>query len=144
MRPLQHDAIRNKPGSIIPSRLIGHKLLVRLYDDRLDIFQGGPHLLTLPRGRSRPNGKHGHVVDYRHVIHSLRRKPMALLNPVYRDQLLPRRAYARAFDALLAQAGEKAACRMMVSLGRLRGGIFSGGQNRERLRSMVYEEVIDL
>jgi hypothetical protein len=26
-----------------------------------------------------PNGKHGHVIDYRHVIHSLRRKPMALL-----------------------------------------------------------------
>ncbi len=100
----------------VPSRLIGHKLLVRLYDDRLDVFQGGSHLLTLPRGRSRPNGKHGHVVDYRHVIHSLRRKPMALLNLVYRDQLFPRRAYARAFDALLAQAGEKAVCRTMVSL----------------------------
>jgi hypothetical protein len=42
---------------------------------------------------------HGHVVDYRHVIHSLRRKPMALLNLVYRDQLFPRRVYARAFDA---------------------------------------------
>ena len=26
-----------------------------------------------------PNGAHGHVVDYRHVIHSLRRKPMALM-----------------------------------------------------------------
>ncbi len=100
----------------VPSRLIGHKLLVRLYDDRLDVFQGGTHLFTLPRGRSRPNGKHGHVVDYRHVIRSLRRKPMALLNLVYRDQLFPRRAYARAFDALLAQAGEKAACRTMVSL----------------------------
>jgi transposase InsO family protein len=100
----------------VPSRLIGHKLLVRLYDDRLDVFQGATHLFTLPRGRSRPNGKHGHVVDYRHVIHSLRRKPMALLNLVYRDQLFPRRAYARAFDALLAEAAEKAACRTMVGL----------------------------
>jgi transposase InsO family protein len=100
----------------VPSRLIGHKVLVRLYDDRLDVFQGATHLFTLPRGRSRPNGKHGHVVDYRHVIHSLRRKPMALLNLVYRDQLFPRRAYARAFDALLAEAAEKAACRTMVGL----------------------------
>lgn len=100
----------------VPSRLIGHKLLVRLYDDRLDVFQGATHLFTLPRGRSRPNGKHGHVVDYRHVIHSLRRKPMALLNLVYRDQLFPRRAYARAFDALLAEAAEKAACRTMVGV----------------------------
>ena len=100
----------------VPSRLIGHKLLVRLYDDRLDVFQGATHLFTLSRGRAGTNGKHGHVVDYRHVIHSLRRKPMALLNLVYRDQLFPRRAYRKAFDALLAGAGEKAACKTMVSL----------------------------
>jgi transposase InsO family protein len=100
----------------VPSRLIGHKLLVRLYDDRLDVFQGATHLFTFSRGRSGPNGKHGHVVNYRHVIHSLRRKPMALLNLVYRDQLFPRRAYRKAFDALLAEAGEKAACKTMVGL----------------------------
>lgn len=59
----------------VPSRLIGHRLRVRLYDDRLDLFIGGTHLMTLPRGRSFNNGSHGHVVDYRHVIHSLRRNP---------------------------------------------------------------------
>jgi hypothetical protein len=100
----------------VPSRLIGHKLLVRLYDDRLEVFQGATHLFDLSRGRPGPNGKHGHVIDYRHVIHSLRRKPMALLNLVYRDQLFPRRAYARAFDGLLTDAGEKAACKTMVAL----------------------------
>ena len=100
----------------VPSRLIGHKLLVRLYDDRLEVFQGSTHLFDLPRGRPGPNGKHGHVVEYRHVIHSLRRKPMALLNLVYRGQLFPRRAYARAFDMLLAESGEKAACKIMVGL----------------------------
>src|SRR5436305_13483988 len=79
----------------VPSRLIGHQLRVRLYDDRLDVFVGGTHLVTLPRGRPHSNGKHDQVVDYRHVIHSLRRKPMALLNLVYRDRLLPRYAYRR-------------------------------------------------
>jgi len=39
---------------------------------------------------------------------------MALLNLVYRDQLFPRRAYARAFAALLAEGSEKQACRTMV------------------------------
>ena len=75
----------------MPSRLIGHRLRVRLYDDRLEVFQGA-HASHRPcrAGAPRPNGKHGHVVDYRHVIHSLRRKPMALLNLVYRDQLFPR------------------------------------------------------
>jgi hypothetical protein len=100
----------------VPSRLIGHRLRVRLYDDRLDCFQGSTHIVTLRRGRPRANGKHGHVIDYRHVIHSLRRKPMALLNLVYRDQLFPRRAYALAFDALLAGLGERSACRAMVGL----------------------------
>lgn len=100
----------------VPSRLIGHRLRVRLYDDRLDVFVGGTHLMTLPRGRSKPNGAHGHVVDYRHIIHSLRRKPMALLNLVYRDQLFPREAYARTFEHLLEELPERKACRTMVDL----------------------------
>ncbi|MBF0202302.1 MAG: IS21 family transposase, partial [Desulfamplus sp.] len=61
----------------VPSRLIGHRLRVRLYDDRLDVFIGGTPLMTLPRGRASASGKHDQVVNYRHVIHSLRKKPMA-------------------------------------------------------------------
>jgi hypothetical protein len=41
---------------------------------------------------------------------------MALLNLIYRDLLFPRRAYALAFEALLAELGERAACRAMVGL----------------------------
>jgi transposase InsO family protein len=100
----------------VPSRLIGHRLRVRLYDDRLECFLGATPLMTLRRGRPQLNGKHGHVVDYRHVIHALRRKPMALLNLVYREQLFPRYAYRRAFEALLVGASEKQACRTIVGL----------------------------
>ena len=100
----------------VPSRLIGHRLRVRLYDDRLELFVGGTHLMTMRRGRAASNGAHGHVVDYRHVIHSLRRKPMALLKLVYRDQLFPREAYRRTFERLLEAGSEKTACRLMVEL----------------------------
>ncbi|HEV1999165.1 MAG TPA: IS21 family transposase, partial [Xanthobacteraceae bacterium] len=100
----------------VPSRLIGHRLRVRLYDDRLECLLGATALMTLRRGRPHSDRKHGHVVDYRHVIHALRRKPMALLNLVYREQLFPRRAYQRAFEVLLAGDGEKRACRTMVGL----------------------------
>ena len=41
---------------------------------------------------------------------------MALLNLVYRDHLFPRQAYARAFEALLADGNERHACRTMVGL----------------------------
>ena len=100
----------------VPSRLIGHRLRVRLFDDRLECFLGSTQLMTLRRGRPQANGKHGHVVDYRHVIHALQRKPMALLHLVYRDQLFPRRAFARAFEALLVKLTERQACRNMVGL----------------------------
>jgi hypothetical protein len=80
--------------------------------------------MTLRRGRPHLNGKHGHVVDYRHVIHALRRKPMTLLNPGLRRGRLwsivssssRARPYQRAFEALLAGGGEKQACRTMVGL----------------------------
>ena len=69
----------------VPSRLIGHRLGVRLYDDHLELFLSGTHHLTLPRGRSSKTQPQAHVVNYRHVIHSLKKKPMALLNLVYRE-----------------------------------------------------------
>lgn len=100
----------------VPSRLIGHRLRVRLHDDRLEVFMGGTHLLTLPRGRAHSDGRHDQVVNYRHVIHALRKKPMALLNLVYRDKLFPRPAYRRAFEALSAQLPEKMACKITVDL----------------------------
>jgi hypothetical protein len=100
----------------VPSRLIGHWLTVRVWDDRLVCFLGSTEVVTLRRGRSPDHHKHVHVVDYRHVIHALRKKPMALLNLVYRDQLFPREAYSKAFEALLAGVGDKRACRTMVGL----------------------------
>ena len=100
----------------VPSRLIGHRLRVRLFDDRLDVLAGGTLLMTLARGRADSSGKHGYVVDYRHIIHSLRRKPMALLNLVYRAQLFPRDAYRLTFDRLIEGMAEKQACRLMVEI----------------------------
>lgn len=100
----------------VPSRLIGHRLRVRLFDDRLEVFTGGTYLLTLPRGRARANGKHDQVVNYHHVIHSLRRKPMALLNLVYRDKLFPRQEYRRVFEDLCERLDDRQACKISVEL----------------------------
>jgi len=99
-----------------PSRLIGHRLRVHLYDDRLDCFLGSTPMVTLRRGRPASETKGGHVVDYRHVIHALRKKPMALNNLVYRDQLFPRPAYRKVFDALLTEFGDRQACKVSVEL----------------------------
>ena len=100
----------------VPSRLIGHRLRVRLQDDRLDLYLGATHLLTLRRGRGYGDHRRGHVVDYRHVIHALRRKPMALPGLVYRDQLFPRDAYRQLYEAAMAALPEKVACKLTVDI----------------------------
>ena len=45
----------------VPSRLVGHRLRVRIHDDRLECFLGSSPVLTLPRGRA-PDGKRGRTV----------------------------------------------------------------------------------
>jgi hypothetical protein len=100
----------------VPSRLVGHRLRVRIFDDRLECFLGATPVVMLRRGQPVSGSKGGHVVDYRHVIHALRRKPMALLNLVYRDRLFPRPAYKRTFEALRERCGDGHACKLAVEL----------------------------
>ena len=107
----------------VPSRLIGHRLRVRLYDDRLECFLGSTPVLTLPlarRPRGALHGRVGYIADSRHVIHALRRKPQALLNLVYRDQLFPRAAFRRTWESLIAAVPPRHACRTMVACRRSR------------------------
>jgi len=99
----------------VPSRLIGHHLRVKLFDDRLDLYVGGTPLMTLRRGRS-DKARRGHVIDYHHVIGALRRKPMALMGLVYRDELFPRQAYKLTFERLIEQLPQRAACKITVEL----------------------------
>jgi hypothetical protein len=100
----------------VPSRLIGRRLRLRVHEERLEAYLGGSHLLTLPRGHASREGRRGHVVDYRHVLHALRAKPGALLGLAYRDALWPRPAFARAWEALIIRRPERQACRTMVGL----------------------------
>jgi hypothetical protein len=100
----------------VPSRFVGRRLRLRVHEDRLEAYLGGTHLLTLPRRRASPDGRRGHVVDYRHVLHALRAKPGALVGLSYRDALWPRPAFARAWDALIVRGPERQACRTMVGL----------------------------
>ena len=99
----------------VPPRLIGRTLEIHLFDDRLECFLGPDAALTLPRHR----GERAHrarVIDYRHVIGTLKRKPQALRHLVYREDLFPRAAYSRAWQALDAGLPAAQACRVMVGL----------------------------
>lgn len=99
-----------------PSRLIGHRLRIHLYDARVEAFLGNTLVVTHPRRRAGAGGPRVHVVDYRHVIHALKRKPMALAGSLYRDSLFPREEYRRAWATLDHALPRKDACKRMVAL----------------------------
>jgi hypothetical protein len=100
----------------VPSRLIGYRLNLRIYDNRVECFVGQSLVLTLQRRRAPSDGPRIQVVDYRHIIHSLRCKPMALLHLVYRDALFPRPAYRAAWERLIEARSARVACKTMVEL----------------------------
>lgn len=98
----------------LPSRLIGQRLRVRLFDDRLEVLLGGTLIETLERIRPGAGRHTAYVANYRHVIHSLKAKPGAFAGLVYRDQLFPREAYRRTWETLLEREGTQAASRAIV------------------------------
>ena len=99
-----------------PSQLIGQRLRVHLYDDRIEAFLGGTLVVNHPRARGRGDGHRVHVINYHHVIHALRRKPQALWSSIYRDSLFPRTEYAEAWKVLQRDLQRRDACRRMVDL----------------------------
>lgn len=98
-----------------PSRLIGHRLKVRLYTERLDCYLGGALVLTRTRGVRVPHGR-GHMLDYRHFIEALKRKPQAFRGLAFRDALFPREAYRQTWERLAEQLTPRQACQRMVGL----------------------------
>ncbi len=82
----------------VPSRLLGERVQVRVYDDRLEVYHGSRYQLTIERLA----GRGSHRVNYRHVIWSLMRKPGAFSRYRYRDELFPSPAFRWAYDTLAA------------------------------------------
>jgi len=99
-----------------PSRLIGHRLKVRLYSDRLDCYLSGALVLTRVRGTRSPVGGRGRMIDYRHFIDALKRKPQAFKGLVFRDALFPREAYRRTWEQLEGKLTRRQACQSIVAL----------------------------
>lgn len=82
----------------VSSRLIGHRLRVRLHADIVELHHRGERVAKMDRIVG--GGKH--KIDYRHIIHTLVRKPGAFRRYVFREALFPSLEFRRAYDALLA------------------------------------------
>ncbi len=80
----------------VPSRLIGKKVSARIYEDKVRIYFGDELQLEAPRLR----GRGGVHLDYRHVIHSLVRKPGAFQDYRYKAEMFPTLNFRRTYDRL--------------------------------------------
>jgi hypothetical protein len=100
----------------VPSRLVGCRLKVHVYDDRLVCYLGTTPTLSVERRYFRRNGPRQRVVDYRHLIGSLLKKPQAFRHSVFREALFPRPAFRRAWEALDRGLDPRKACRVYVGL----------------------------
>lgn len=93
----------NKHTYSVPSRLIGHTLRVEQYEAQLKVYLGREFLLCLPRLR----GDRGTLVDFRHVIQGLLRKPGAFMHYRHREALYPSGVFRAAYDRLVSDHGER-------------------------------------
>ena len=126
----------------VPSRLIGESLCVHLYDNRLEIYFGATHTVTLTRVSAKDHNHRARQVDYRHVIKSLERKPQAFRYSQLRDDLLPNDVYKAVWNWIdLAMAPQKA-CRTMVGLLALAARANCEQQLGEYLQTMMARQIL--
>ena len=79
----------------VPSRLIGEKVTVRTFEDKIQVYYINKLQLKLERVKGIGNKS----INYRHIIGSLKRKPGAFENYKYREELFPTIHFRKAFDA---------------------------------------------
>jgi len=100
----------------VPSRLIGEKIRVHLYHDRLECFVGQTRVITLSRVYPvNPTGR-ARRIDYRHIIHSLAAKPQAFRFSQFRDDLLPSPQYRQLWSQAEQRFSPQDACKWMVAV----------------------------
>jgi len=99
-----------------PSRLIGHRLSVRLYADHVECFLSGQCVFECLRAVRRTGQRHARQIDYRHLVENLKRKPRAFARWVFRDDVFPRTIYRQTWENLNAQLPERQACKTIIGL----------------------------
>lgn len=102
----------------VPSRLIGQRLRIHLYQDNLSCYLGSELALKLPRLQTTP-GKRQYCINYRHLIDCLSRNPQAFRYSVLRDELLPSPIYQQIWQSLDHLCISRQACKIMVEILKL-------------------------
>jgi hypothetical protein len=100
----------------VPARLVGERLRLHIFDDRIEGYVGSAQALSLPRVYAVSPERRARCIDYRHLIAQLARKPQAFRYSQLRDDLLPNATYRRIWAELDARLQPRAACKRIVGI----------------------------
>lgn len=100
----------------VPSRLVGHNLRIKLYSNRLECYLGSSYLFNLERVYSQGTKRRAKLINYKHVIHSLVRKPQAFRGSQLRDDLLPNEQYKQIWQYADLNMPAHTACKFIVGI----------------------------
>src|SRR4029077_19634532 len=100
----------------VPSRLIGTRLHVKIYHDKLECYLGATQTIVLKREHKPAHGKRARIINYVHVIGSLVKKPGAFRSCRFRDDLLPNDNYRFIWDHVNCAMDRRESGRFIVGL----------------------------
>ena len=100
----------------VPSRLIGNRLKIHLYHDRLECYLGATHVQSLARVfPSKANGR-GRNISIHHIVDTDVKKPQACRQCHWRDDLLPTLSYQKIWGHINKAYNGHIACKLMVGI----------------------------
>jgi len=102
----------NNNSYSVESRLIRETVQVQVFADHLDLYYAQKRVDTIPRLR----GKNRHLINYRHVIDQLQRKPGAFENYRYREEMFPGSCFRLAYDELKERHTQQVAAREYLKI----------------------------
>lgn len=113
----------------VPSQLIGERVEVRIYAGQVEVWYAGELIERMERLR----GEGKAAINYRHLIHSLVKKPGAFAHYRFRASLFPRVIFRLAYDELQSrQPGQ--ADREYLQLLKL-----AAEESEERVAAALYQ-----
>lgn len=132
----------------VPSQLIGERVDVRIHGGHLEVWHAGQMIERMERLR----GEGKAAINYRHIIHSLVKKPGAFARYRFQSSLYPRLIFRVAYDELKQRLDGRAEREYLQLLklaaeeseelvAEILRGMVEGGEaiRPERVREMIVE-----
>lgn len=102
----------------VPSNLSGHSITLHIYQNEIKAYLGCSFVYSFARKYIKQQNSR-YVIDYKHVVHSLIKKPAAFRNCQYRDDIFPNDNYRQIWLHLEQTENRAVAPKIMLRLLKL-------------------------